>query len=121
MRTVYSTIATGVGNLVSELMKDKILILFKDNAPDALFDYCVFHNENSLKDNIVSGDILIIGNEEYIITAVGKDAVENLDNLGHVTFKFDGNNEAKLPGTIHVEDKMIKDINVGTEIKIVRG
>lgn len=120
MRTVYRTIATAIGDFVSQLKEEKIIILFKENAPDELYDYCVIHNENSLKDTVESGDILIIDGEEYLITAVGKDAVENLSNLGHVTLRFDGKNKAELPGTIHVEGKKIKDINIGTEIKIVR-
>ncbi|MCF6466181.1 PTS glucitol/sorbitol transporter subunit IIA [Clostridium sp. Cult2] len=120
MKTIYHTLVTKVGDLFNAFIDEKILIMFKDNAPEELLDYCILHNENSRKDDIKPGDILVIEEEEYLITAVGRDAIENLDNLGHITLKFDGNNEAKLPGTIHVENKAIKDIDVGATIKVIR-
>lgn len=120
MKTIYHTIVTNIGDLFNAFVDDKILIMFKDNAPEELLDYCVLHNKNSLNGDILAGDILVIGSEEYLITAVGEDAVENLDNLGHITIKFDGSNAAKLPGTIYVQDKTIPSVEVGTEIKVIR-
>lgn len=120
MKTIYHTTVTNIGDLFNAFIDEKILIMFKDNAPEELLDYCIIHNENSLKEDIKPGDILIIDDEEYLITAVGGDAIENLYNLGHVTLKFDGNDKAKLSGTIHVEDKEIKTIEVGSTMSIIR-
>ena len=120
MKIIYQTKVTDVGDLFNAFIDEKILIMFKDNAPEELLDYCIMHNESSLKEDIKPGDILAIGNEQYLITAVGEDAMENLDNLGHITIKFDGKNEAKLPGTIHVEGKAIVNVEVGTIIKVIR-
>lgn len=120
MKIIYHTIVTNVGCSFNAFIDEKILIMFKDNAPDELLEYCILHEKNSRRDDIKSGDILVIGDKEYLITAVGEDVIENLDNLGHVTLRFDGSREAKLPGTIHVEGKIIGDIEVGTDIKVIR-
>ncbi len=120
MKIIYHTIVTNVGDLFNAFIEQKILIMFKNDAPEELIEYCILHTKNSRNDNIKPGDILVIGDEEYRITAVGKDAIENLDNLGHITLKFDGKDDAKLPGTIHVEDKIITNIEMGTTIKIIR-
>jgi len=36
------------------------------------------------------------------LTAVGSNALDNFRSLGHITIYFDGAEEAKLPGTVHL-------------------
>ncbi|MBE3592238.1 MAG: PTS glucitol/sorbitol transporter subunit IIA [Thermoanaerobacter sp.] len=125
MNTIYETIVTKIGAKVQDFYSEKIVILFGDNVPDELIEYCVLHNSKIDKahidyKNIEVGDILKINEEKFKITAVGELVNVNLKNLGHITIKFDGSTIAELPGTLHVENKNIPIINVGDAIVIVR-
>ena len=46
--------------------------------------------------------LVYFDNEVFIITAVGSKAAENLRELGHLTVKFSGSDEAENPGDIAV-------------------
>jgi PTS system glucitol/sorbitol-specific IIA component len=120
MQKIYETVVTKLGPLVDAFYGEKMVILFKDNAPDELADYCVLHNLNDLMDKILVGDILKIDNVEYKITSVGGEVYKNLKDLGHICIRFDGSASAELPGSLYVEDKEIKEFNVKTRIEIVR-
>ena len=48
------------------------------------------------------GDVLAIGEHRFPITAIGALAQRNLDSLGHVTLVFDGADEPRLEGALHV-------------------
>ncbi|WP_320372662.1 PTS glucitol/sorbitol transporter subunit IIA, partial [Escherichia coli] len=49
--------------------------------------------------------------------AVGSVAEDNLRELGHVTLRFDGLNEAEFPGTVHVAGPVPDDIAPGSVLK----
>lgn len=120
MKRVFETVVTKLGSNVLDFYQEKMLILFKDNAPQELLDYCVLHNLNKLYDEVKQGDILKINEKEFKITAVGDLVNKNLRNLGHICLKFDGSREAELPGTLYVEDKDMPNINIGDFIIIER-
>lgn len=120
MEKVYETVVTKLGANVPDFYQEKMLILFKDNAPQELLDYCVLHNLNSLYDDIKEGDILKINEKEFKITAVGDLVNKNLRDLGHICIKFDGNKIAELPGSLYAEDRDIPNINIGDSIIVER-
>lgn len=68
---------------------------------------------------IKAGQILKIDNESYEITAVGNIVQKNLEEIAHVTLKFDGSKEASFPGTLYLEDKKIAEMHEGTVIQII--
>ena len=117
---IYTTEVTKLGESVGEFLEQGMLITFKDNAPQELAEYCILHSENNLRQDIQVGDTLTIGEESYKITAVGDAVNKNLSSLGHITLRFDGSIEADLPGTLCLEEKSLKEINVGDKIKIER-
>ena len=45
---------------------------------------------------------MLIGDQEWRITAIGDVAEKNLGALGHVTLVFDGASEPRLPGALHL-------------------
>ncbi|RLL41128.1 PTS sorbitol transporter subunit IIA [Oceanobacillus piezotolerans] len=118
--TIYTTVVTKLGESVNEFLEQGMLITFKDNAPAELAEFCILHSENNLHKEIQSGDVLTIGEATYKITAVGDAVNKNLSSLGHITLRFDGADVADLPGTLSLENKEIKQINVGDVIKIER-
>ncbi|HBH6790719.1 TPA: PTS sorbitol transporter subunit IIA, partial [Enterococcus faecium] len=61
---------------------------------------------------------LCFDKQMYVITAVGDVVQTNLNELGHITIKFDGSHEPELPGTMYVEDKEMPHLRKGTIIKI---
>lgn len=58
-----------------------------------------------------------LGQHRYPVTAVGSVAEDNLRELGHVTLRFDGLNEAEFPGTVHVAGPVPDDIAPGSVLK----
>ncbi len=117
MAVIYDNKVKGLGACVSEF--EGMFILFGDNAPDTLKDYCYTIDVNPIKEEIKAGQKAVIDGKEYNITAVGDVVMKNLGNLGHVTFSFTGETEADLPGTIYLEQAEVPKLEVGSTIQIV--
>ncbi|HHN6265574.1 TPA: PTS glucitol/sorbitol transporter subunit IIA, partial [Enterococcus faecium] len=98
--------------------KEKIMILFGDEAPETLTDYCYKIELNQVRKEITCDMKLCFDKQMYVITAVGDVVQTNLNELGHITIKFDGSHEPELPGTMYVEDKEMPHLRKGTIIKI---
>ena len=99
----------------------RMLILFNENAPQELREYCVLHRGNKLEDIVEPGDIFQLGKEAYKIIYVGSQVQKNLRDLGHITLRFNGNKEGEnLEGSLYLEDKEIGDIAPGEEIAIYK-
>lgn len=120
MDLIYRTIITDIGKNASDFLEHNMLIIFQTELPEELKDYCYIHNENNLVKDIEVGDILYLGEDGYRITAVGDVVNENLNTIGHITFKFEGETIAGPSGTLHLEKKEIAPLKKGTIIKIVR-
>ncbi|MFD2924879.1 PTS glucitol/sorbitol transporter subunit IIA [Halobacillus naozhouensis] len=120
MSHIYHTKVTQLGPLANEFISEKIIILFKGDAPAELAEYCVLHKENQLEDQIKANDIFKINDREYEITGVGEAVYKNLNQLGHITLKFDGNTTPDLPGTLSLEDKEVPEIHEGDILEIIR-
>ena len=119
MKVIYENQVKALGACVEEFKDAEMFILFGDNAPEELRDYCYSVNVNPINGTIAAGQILKIGANEYKITAVGSEAPVTLAGLGHCTVNFSGQTTVALPGTIYVEHKPMPDITIGTVIQIL--
>ena len=119
MKVIYENQVKALGACGEEFKDAEMFILFGDNAPEELRDYCYSVSVNPINGTIAAGQILKIGANEYKITAVGSEAPVTLAGLGHCTVNFSGQITVDLPGTIYVEHKPMPDITIGTVIQIL--
>lgn len=119
MKVIYENQVKALGSCVDEFKDSGILIIFGDNAPEELRDYCYSVSVNPINGTIKPGQVLKFDNTTYKITAVGSEAPVTLAGLGHCTINFSGQTTVDLPGTIYVENKPQPDVTVGTVIQIV--
>lgn len=117
--TIYHSIFTKIGKFADDVLSDGMLITFKEGAPSDLSDYCFIHSHGVLLSELAVGQTILLGKNQYIITAVGDVATKNFKELGHLTFRFDGNNKAELPGTVHVVGEKLNQLIVGDEIIVI--
>ncbi|CZR02762.1 phosphotransferase system glucitol/sorbitol-specific iia component [Trichococcus palustris] len=115
---IYSTVITEIGPNAKEFLEEDMMVLFGDDAPEALRPYCFLIEQNVLENEIQLGYELFIDDEKYEITAVGNVVNKNLKDLGHITINFSGETVADLAGTLYVENKQVNAIKEGTTIKI---
>jgi PTS system glucitol/sorbitol-specific IIA component len=121
MKKYYSTTVQELGVNVHSFKEAKMLIMFNENAPEELREYCILHRGNELTDTVQAGDIFRLGSAEYKVVYVGSEVQKNLKNLGHITLRFNANEEGEgLEGSLYLEDKPIVDVVPGDEISIVR-
>lgn len=118
MSVIYENQVVGMGECVEEFKDEGIFIIFGDNAPDELKDYCYSVSVQPINGKIMPGQILSVDDEQYTITAVGPEAPVTLAGLGHCTVNFSGSTEVELPGTIYVENKPMPNLKLGTLIRI---
>lgn len=112
----WETEVIEVGSMAKQFLSEKMLIIFGDEAPEDLRNYCfIIKNHNLIRD-IVVGDKVIISNQILTVTAVGTSVNKNIKNLGHATIKFDGSSQAELPGTLHLQIADDIELSLGTEI-----
>ena len=119
MKVSYENQVKALGSCVDEFKDGGMLIIFGDNAPEEIRDYCYSVSVNPINGTIAAGQTLKFGNSTYKITAVGSEAPVTLAGLGHCTINFSGQTTVDLPGTIYVENKPQPEISVGTVIQIV--
>ncbi|MBS4207332.1 PTS glucitol/sorbitol transporter subunit IIA [Bacillus sp. FJAT-50079] len=118
MSNKYVTKVNKIGPSVADFLGEKMLILFGENAPTELAEYCLLIDVNNVEGDIEAGDTLQLGENKYTITAVGDAVKQNLTSLGHITLKFDGSQTPELPGTLYLEDSDISDVTTGDLIQI---
>lgn len=115
---IFETQVTNIGPEAEMFQAENMLIFFGDEAPDTLADYCYNIELKASTGEILPGMTFTFDDQAYQITAVGDVVKKNLDDLGHITLRFDGSTEAELPGTLYVEAKAMPTIQVGTKIGI---
>ncbi|WP_445400580.1 PTS glucitol/sorbitol transporter subunit IIA [Zobellella sp. An-6] len=116
MKILYSTKVTKVGDSAAEALEENMMILFNDNAPADVADYCFIHPDAELTGDITVQCEVLLGQKSYPVTAVGNLANQNLGQLGHITIRFDGAAEPEYPGTVHVRGECPVELGVGAEI-----
>lgn len=119
MTVLLETQVTSIGESVEQLIQEQTLILFDDTAPEELHDISVLHSGKKVYGDIQPGDTLYIDHEKFEIYFVGDRVNQSIQELGHVTFKFNGSKN-DMPGSICIEEKSIPPIKVGSVIKIIR-
>ncbi|ENG8187368.1 PTS glucitol/sorbitol transporter subunit IIA [Escherichia coli] len=117
MTVIYQTTITRIGASAIDALSDQMLITFRESAPADLEEYCFIHCHGELKGALHPGLQFSLGQHRYPVTAVGSVAEDNLRELGHVTLRFDGLNEAEFPGTVHVAGPVPDDIAPGSVLK----
>jgi len=121
MQIIYQTKVVKLGSFVESFKSEKMMILFNENAPEELVDYCVLHEGNQLHDLVKIGDIFQINQRKYKIVFVGNQVQKNLQDLGHITLRFNNNHEGEsLEGSLYLEDLPIGEIEPGDELTITR-
>ncbi|WP_455543580.1 PTS glucitol/sorbitol transporter subunit IIA [Intestinibacter sp.] len=110
----YETKVTSIGGMVQENIEvGQLLILFNEDIQDTdLREIAVCHTVDTLKEDIIVGDVLTIAGKKFDVTSVGNVALKTLKDLGHCTIKFDGDTKSNLPGEIHVKG-IIPDVKIG--------
>ncbi|MFT4296092.1 MAG: PTS glucitol/sorbitol transporter subunit IIA [Micropruina sp.] len=102
MSQIFGTTVQGIGSEAATFADQGMYVLFGDNAPAALADFCYTIAMNPTTAEIVPGQTLILDGASFPVTAVGSLVRKNLDGLGHITINFDGAAEAALEGNLHV-------------------
>ena len=103
MKKIFETKVIQVGSEAQNMIQDaNMLILFGEEAPEDLSEYCFKIDNKNLLGSILEGGKLVVDNQEYSISYVGNVVEKNLTGLGHITISFDGSKEGSLPGTLHV-------------------
>lgn len=119
MSLIYENNVISVGKLASRFKEDKIMLLFgKESINRSIKEYSYLIDKVSAKETIRAGQKMLIGDKEYEITAVGDIAEKNLNEIQHITLKFDGSKTPEFPGTLYLEEKELPEISNGTKIKI---
>ncbi len=116
MTMLYRTEVTRIGEYASDALSDHMMILFNDNAPADVADYCFIHPHAALTGTILPGANLVLAGLRYPVTAVGDVVNQNLAELGHITIRFDGGDVAEYPGTVHVQGTCPDALATGIEI-----
>jgi glucitol/sorbitol PTS system EIIA component len=117
----YEMHVVEIGPLVSEFIDAKILVFFKFGAPPELAEFAILHKPSEFFEEVCPGDYIVIGDEQYQVTAVGEVANDNIRELGHLVMKCNGRTSAELPGDVCVEDKALPQIEVGMTIQVIDG
>ncbi|KPG68484.1 PTS glucitol/sorbitol transporter subunit IIA [Enterococcus sp. RIT-PI-f] len=117
--SIFSTEVLEIGNEAFDMLEAGFFILFGEKVPAELKDYCYIIKINEIFGEIKPGQKIILGDQQIGISAVGEEVMSNLENLGHVTIKFDGSKSAELPGTIYVEKIENFNLEIGDTIQII--
>ncbi len=115
----YEAEVVEIGPEVREFLDAGIVVLFEQGAPEELAEFSVLHQHSSLREDVTAGDVVVIGEETFRVTAVGEVVNQNLANLGHMIMKTNGLEEPELPGDLCVEDKPLPEISIGTKIRVL--
>ena len=119
MKIIYENEIKEIGESVGDFAGGNMFIIFGENAPEELREYCYLVSVNPLFGELLPGQILKIDDNEYKITAVGAEASHTLERLGHMTINMSGRSKSQLPGTLYTESAEVPPIRVGTKISII--
>jgi len=114
----YKTVITKLGDLVSEIAGQGMLIVFNADAPPELAELSVLHTAGALERDVQANDTVLFGNNEYVVTAVGEEASHTLRKMGHCSFGFTGGANAEMPGQIMLAGGNLPSLQVGDPFEI---
>jgi PTS system glucitol/sorbitol-specific IIA component len=119
MHEVGCTILS-IGKKATELAEMNMLILFSNEAPDDLKEYCIIHDQAQKIEALQENDHLYLGSKKYTIKAVGATAIDTFNALGHLTLKFNRSDDL-LPGSIYLEEQLVEMPQIGNIISFRKG
>ena len=119
-KTFLETSILKIGSSAADFLSENMLILFQENAPAALAEFCYLIGRGVGSYDIRVGDVISFGDASYTITAIGNVALQNFQQLGHLTLRFDGAAAAAQPGTVHVSPQQPPAPCVGMSIRFSR-
>ncbi|CAI1875896.1 PTS glucitol/sorbitol transporter subunit IIA [Serratia proteamaculans] len=119
MNTIFQTTITQIGDSARDALLDDMLITFREGAPADIEEFCFIHRHGNTLGELQTGGWMELAEQRYPITAVGEVASQNLRELGHLTVRFDGENQAEFPGSIHVAGATPVDIPLGSTLKFI--
>ncbi|WP_413730061.1 PTS glucitol/sorbitol transporter subunit IIA [Sodalis sp. RH22] len=120
MKTIYESTFVSAGANATESFEDNFIITFAEGAPAEVAEYCFIHRPNiNLEAPFNPGSLITIGEQSWLVTAVGEVAETNLRELGHITVRFDGAIKAEFPGTVHVEGPTPTSIEPGQKFRVL--
>lgn len=109
--TLWTSTVTRIGSDAQEMIDAGVIILFGEPVPPALADVSVVHEPVSAPQrDLVPGDEIVIGDNQYLIDQVGEQAASNLRELGHIVLYVNSVDQKLLPGAVHVHG----DVNAPT-------
>ncbi len=108
----YTSALLAIGEFAGEMFEENMIVFFGERANNGLEDYSVIIREPGEEIEICVGDTFEIGKHSYKVTAVGGKVKETFSTLGHFAARFDGADEAALPGSVHL-DGSVPEIKVG--------
>ncbi|MGQ5288194.1 PTS glucitol/sorbitol transporter subunit IIA [Pectobacterium actinidiae] len=113
---IWQAVISSVGEHAALFLAEKRLILFSDNAPKDIRDYCITHHDGELIKPLSVHHKMELFGITYSISAIGDVANKNLKELGHITLLFDGAEKAELPGTLHLTGQIPKVLSAQGKI-----
>ncbi|MBD2814438.1 PTS glucitol/sorbitol transporter subunit IIA [Xenorhabdus sp. Flor] len=117
MMIIFETQITRIGSNAHNALMDNILILFREGVSADLEEYCFIHAHGDMSGELKVSGKMQLGEQIYLITAIGDVVSTNLRELGHITVHFDGNHVAELPGSVHVQGEIPEIILSGSTLK----
>ncbi len=120
MSNILSARVKFVGPSVGEFIDEGILVFFGLDAPKELMDVSVIWDFKEYSQPLEVGDVFYINDNSYEILGIGELANENLEAIGHLVIRFNGNLTPLLPGDVIVENKSIPTIKKGMTIQVER-
>lgn len=117
---LYDTTVTAVGPMVDDFRRQGVVILFDERAPEELRDFAVIHDPSVVESGPEVGDVVVLGDVELPVLAVGAVAGTNLLALGHLDLKADGRSEAALPGDVCVPEGELPQPVPGMRFALLR-
>ena len=82
MKVIYENKVKASGIAVEEFKDAGMFIIFGENAPEEIKDYCYSVSVNPINGELAAGQYLVIDGQEYKITCVGYEAPITLKGLG---------------------------------------
>lgn len=113
----YTSELLSIGEFAGEMIEENMIVFFGERANNGLEDYSVIIREPGEEIEICVGDTIELGSNIFKVTAVGEKVKEIFSTLGHFAARFDGAEEAALPGSVHL-DGSIPELHVGDTMTI---
>ena len=121
---LYQSTITGIGDKVAELLDGNMIVLFCDLIPEEMQEIAVTHKfDKPPHYNFRKGDIIQIGNQEFIIEIVGSEVMHTFKGMGHLTIRYtaDLNEDIPLlPGFVLAKFASRPHIAIGDQLIISR-